>query len=309
LHFALTAFRTWKIIARRRLRPNCRLREGYQYEASTKLCLSTSSPRSPDSILYLLDCFKERNLNDDDGRCGDYCDDDIEDEFLPRSSEFVRVSHAANWIERSLCAISDFREDFSFCPQLVCPPDTRVLGYPWALLPNGTGSVYGIHGFDPVRIVQWPPPETVLWKNTTTSVMFTASDASGNTLECTWSVHVPPLVQVGRIEFGVHFDSVDSVIAPSDVGGSGRIFKMTGRLTESLRGAGASVRARLVKGSGKQTGSLNLNDTEKTGTIAFPWLDVQFSNFQVDDTELRIKTKRVTKATTVEYKLYGQLQL
>jgi hypothetical protein len=224
-------------------------------------------------------------------------------------SEFVRISHATDWIERSLCAISENRAALSFCPPLVCPFDAHILGYPWALLPNGTGSVFGLHGFDPVHVVQWPPPGTVLRFNTTTNVTITAVDASERVLDCVWRVHVPPLVQVGQLSFDVHSDYKDTVVARSDVGGTGRIYKMTGRLNERLRGLGASVKARLVKGSGKQTGSLHLNATKKTGTIAFPSLNVQFVNYEVDDTTIQVETERVTKAATVEYKLYGQIRL
>jgi hypothetical protein len=105
----------------------------------------------------------------------------------------VRVPHAADWIERTTCALSSEAGELSFCPQLVCPADARLLGYPSALLPNGAGAVAGNRGFAPVRVTQrQPPPGTELFSGTTTHVTMSAVDAAGRELECVWRVQVEP---------------------------------------------------------------------------------------------------------------------
>jgi hypothetical protein len=106
------------------------------------------------------------------------------------------VSPLAEWLERNICALSVTGAELSICPLLICPEDATLFGYPWVLLPNGTGSVRG-RGFDPVRVTQWPPPETVLWRDTTTKVVITAYDAGETPRNCTWNVRVPPLVELG----------------------------------------------------------------------------------------------------------------
>jgi hypothetical protein len=222
--------------------------------------------------------------------------------------DYARVSHVKDWINRNLCAISEWREMLPFCPRLVCPHDARVLGYPWALLPDGTDSIIGIDGYAPVRATQWPPPGTPLWRDTVTNVTITAFDASGQKLECIWNVHVPPLVEVGNISFPVHTDGQSVDLVSSQLGGSGRIYKMTGRANQRLSGADSSVHARLRKGSDRFTGSVHLTKNRTRGATVFPALDVRYSNYMVTDVKLEVQVRRVTKAATVIYKLYGQAQ-
>jgi hypothetical protein len=94
--------------------------------------------------------------------------------FLHRDPDYaVRVSHVADWIERNTCVLSS--DALPFCPQLVCPSDQHLVGNPWVLLPNGTGST---RGFDLVRVTQWPPPGTL--------------DGAGREFGCVWRVLVEP---------------------------------------------------------------------------------------------------------------------
>jgi hypothetical protein len=226
--------------------------------------------------------------------------------FRKQPSTHFRVPPVADWIERNVCALSDSLGELPFCPALVCPRDARLLGYPWALLPNGTSSIQGAQGFEPVRAIQSPPPGTPLWRDTTTNVTITAFDALGIQLECIWKVDVPPLVEVGVVEIPVTDDGPAVHLFGSDLGGNGRIFKMTGRLVDRLRGSGGSVNSRLRKGGDKYTGSIRLANNRTRGAVAFPTLDVKFSNFAVPGVQLELEAKRVTKAVTVVYKLYGQ---
>lgn len=234
------------------------------------------------------------------GMLNDFCGLDKE------PSSYDRIPPVADWIERNVCGLSESPGELPFCPALVCPHDARLIGYPWALLPNGTGSIKGTQGFDPVRVIQNPPPGTPLWRDTTTNVTFTAFDAAGNQLTCTWIVEVPPLAVVGELEFPIYDDRTSVRLFGSVYGGNGKIFKMTGRLSDRLRGSGASVSARLRKGGDKYTGTLRLANNQTRGAVAFPTLDVKFSDFKVLGVELEVQVKRVTKAATVVYKLYGQ---
>jgi hypothetical protein len=222
--------------------------------------------------------------------------------------DYARVSPVEDWVKRNLCAISANKETLPFCPSLICPHDARVLGYPWALLPDGTNSIIGINGYAPVRATQWPPPETALWRDTLTNVTITAFDSSDRKLECVWNVYVPPLVEVGSISFPVHTDGQSVALVPSQLGGSGRIYKMTGRLNHQLSGAGSSVKGRLRKGSDRYTGSVHLTKNQTRGATVFPALDVRYSDFSVPDVQLEVRVRRVTKAATVIYKLYGQAE-
>jgi hypothetical protein len=222
-------------------------------------------------------------------------------------SDYFRIPPVADWIERNVCGLSASPGELPFCPALVCPHDARLLGYPWALLPDGTSSIQGARGFDPVRAVQTPPPGTPLWRDTTTNVTIIAYDALGNQLECTWKVEVPPLVEVGTLEFS-GYDDGQYWRLWSALGGNGRIYKMTGRLIDRLRGSGASVSARLRKGGDKYTGSIPLTNNRTRGSVAFPTLDVRYDNYQVIDAQLEVQVKRVSKVATVVYKLYGQRQ-
>jgi hypothetical protein len=93
------------------------------------------------------------------------------------------------------------------------------------MLPNRTGSVRS-RGFEPVRIHQWPPPGTPLWRNTTTQVSFTAYDEWNNTHQCVWHVHLPPLVEIGsrRVALGIGTYN-ESLLFEGDVGGVVHLMK------------------------------------------------------------------------------------
>jgi hypothetical protein len=97
-------------------------------------------------------------------------------------------------------------------------------------------------------------------------------------------------------------------IVSSQLGGSGRIYKMTGRANQRLSGADSSVHARLRKGSDRYTGSVHLTKNRTRGATVFPVLDVRYSNYMVTDVKLEVQVRRVTKAATVIYKLFGQAQ-
>jgi hypothetical protein len=231
---------------------------------------------------------------------------------LPRVRGYAgRVSHVANWIERNACALSVWKETLPYCPELVCPSDARLLGYPWALLPNATTSVTGIRGFDPVRVTQWPPPGTPLWRNTTTNVTMSAVDAAGRQLDCVWTVLVAPLVELGEMRLDLpsgtyttngQFQRVAQAL-------SGRIYKMKGSTSDKMRGAGASTTAKLRKGSDKNTGKpLTLKRNETKGSISVPSVPLIFEESGTSDVELFVQVVRNAQANEATYKVYGQVQ-
>jgi hypothetical protein len=230
------------------------------------------------------------------------------------SYKFVRVSNVADWIERNACALSEKREELLFCPELVCPADARLLGYPWAVLQDGTTSVTGLRGFNPVNVTQWPPPGTPLWRNTTTNVSITAYDTAGRRAECTWYVFVAPLVKLGTMTMPLaslpgstytktgRFQRDNKVI-------SGRIYKMSGRTSDKLRGSGSSVQARLGGGSGKQTGrALIFNESQTSDEIEVPDVPIQFDRSDESDVKLSVRVVRNARRNSVTYDVFGQVQ-
>jgi hypothetical protein len=224
-------------------------------------------------------------------------------------SYFVRVSHIAAWIERNTCALSSEKEVLPFCPDLVCPYDARLLGYPWALLPNGTGSVVGIHGFDPVRVTQWPPPGTPLWRGTTTKVTMSAVDAAGRELECVWYVLVAPLVELGEMWMYLPQGTYTkrSRFLPSRIACIGRIYKMTGRAADRVRGIGSSAAAKLRHPSDKYTGKkLALKRNEKKSSISVPRVPLSFAD-GMSDVSLVVEVVRNARSNVATYKVYGQV--
>jgi hypothetical protein len=206
-------------------------------------------------------------------------------------SSFYPLSHVAGELERTVCAFSDLPHALPFCGPLVCPMDEAVMGYPWALLPNRTGSVKGIRGFAPASVHQWPPPGTPLWRNTTTNVTMTAIDATGRTAECRWKLYVPPLVEIGFASFSIRNGTYNETLRFSGLALlSGQIFKLTGRARDKVRGGGSSVGAVIRDTSNKQTGRpLSIPENKDRGAVAVPKVKVQFSNLNVSDVQLDVQ--------------------
>jgi hypothetical protein len=229
-------------------------------------------------------------------------------------SNFVRVSPFSDWITRNVCALSDMRETLPSCPDLVCPRDARIAGYPWAALPNATGSVLGIRGFHPVIVTQWPPPDTPLWRNTTNNVTITAEDAVGRQLSCTWLVHVPPLEVVGTIFVDVP-ETLNGTATRSGrfsrsggAGIGGRVYKLSGRTSDQVRGAGSSIRAGLRKGSDKYTGTLRLQENHTKGSVVVPSVPIRYGwDSFTSDVDVDVLAERLAQANTLTLKAYGQI--
>jgi hypothetical protein len=155
-------------------------------------------------------------------------------------------------------------------------------------------------------------PGTPLWRNTTTNVTVVAEDAAGRQLECTWYVHVPPLVVVGTTVVDVPESSNGTAVAQSSrfysvgAGIAGRVYKLSGRVSDRVGGAGSSIRARLRNGSNKYTGSLRLQENRTKGTVVVPPVPIRY-RWEISDVELDLLSERLSKATTVAIKAYGQV--
>jgi hypothetical protein len=171
-------------------------------------------------------------------------------------------------------------------------------------------------GFAPVRVTQWPPPGTPLWRNTTTDVTITATDASNRRLECVWKVSVAPLVELGEI----------SMALPSARNGTytktgqfllsywhraslnGIVLKMKGQLQGKLSGRGSSIGGRLRRGSNKLSGRLTFNQTRTKGGISVNKVPIEFSSFNVSDVRVEVRVRRTMRRNNVTYKVLGQVR-
>jgi hypothetical protein len=223
-----------------------------------------------------------------------------------KPSPFYAVSHVADAIERTVCSLTDRPEAFPVCGPLVCPIHEVLLGYPWALLPNRTGSVKGLRGFVPVSIVQWPPPGTPLWRSTITNATMTALDASGRKLECWWQVRVPALKELGSAIINVRNGTYNETIRFKGYG-RGHVYKLKGRARDSLRGRGSSVGAGIRDPSDKQTGrSLTISESEDRGSVLVPKVKVQFSESNVSDIKLDVYVSRNDQPNVLTFLAYGQ---
>jgi hypothetical protein len=208
-----------------------------------------------------------------------------------------------------VCSLTSLPEALPFCDPLVCPVDEVLLGYPWALLPNRTGSVKGLRGFAPVIVTQWPPAGTPLWRATTTNVTITALDASGRKLECGWQVRVPALVNLGMTSLNVRNGTYNETVRFVGYGlRLGQVFKLTGRARDKLRGGGSSVGAEIRDRSNKQTGRpLTIKEDEDRGAVPVPRVQVKFSeSTNVSDIKLDVHVSRNGQPNLLFFYAYGQ---
>jgi hypothetical protein len=220
------------------------------------------------------------------------------------------------------------RDESLFCTptSLFCPEDSTVLGYPWALLPNGTDVARGL-GFDPVRVTQWPPPGTPLWRDTTTQVVITAYDAGGGLLNCTWHVHVPPLVELGTQYVGVRRGTFTQTFRLSGLGlvREGLVFTLRARLRDPLhrggdkqrgllrsrpvRGAGTSITALLRDRNHKHTGRLltiRQNEVKAAGSV--PGVHVTFSQERESDVTIHVQVTENGQGNLLAVTAHGQIK-
>jgi hypothetical protein len=181
-------------------------------------------------------------------------------------SSYHRISYYADWISLSTCQISDDK-NLSFCPDLVCPLEEPVLGFPQAKIPNATRRVKVFNGFRPVNVTQSPPPGAPF--NDTTEVVVDAVDASGRTASCTWTVTYPPTVALGYATL----DALQGEAGPEPVRFvttqstlSGLIVEMTGMLGTAAYIAKDERVVATILGS-RSNATLVLSEDEPTSTL------------------------------------------
>jgi hypothetical protein len=210
--------------------------------------------------------------------------------------------------------------ELPFCPDLVCPADTRVLGYPYAELPDGTTGVKGLRGFTPTRITQWPPPGTVLGKDSTTAVVITATDKANRALQCVWRVIVPPLVVIAEVKKevligtynGTHnFTYTEHGVFSRAEGGAylGSIFKMNSRLAKELRGKGK--RDAVPSSSNPNNGQLTVgpNQTKAKSLLEHPiHVELDLASNDIPNITLKTEVFDNTDLNNDTVKLFGQIE-
>jgi hypothetical protein len=259
-------------------------------------------------------------------------------EFNEYPTLTLRVAHVADWVERNVCALSASGADLSFCPDtpLVCPEDATLLGYPWVLLSSGASRVQG-RGFDPARVTQWPPPETPLWRDTTTKVVITAYDAGENSRNCTWHVHVPPLVELGSTTVNVRTGSFRKSLRFSG-SSDGLVYKLDAMLLTRLKGTGTQIRGigtivrgkegkhrrlgykRRAAGSSvelllrdrnhKQSGGLIvIRENGLKAEAAIPGVQVNFSPANTSDASVALRVSQNRASNVLTITAYGQVKM
>lgn len=112
-----------------------------------------------------------------------------------RPKVFTRLSGSKlKWIQDSLCKFSDFSSNFTFCPDLICPPDLILLQddnsttMGGAFLPQVNGSL-----LKPAltNVTQFPLVGKPRREGTSTMVTVTGTNPLSNqTLSCQWRVTV-----------------------------------------------------------------------------------------------------------------------
>jgi hypothetical protein len=104
------------------------------------------------------------------------------------------------------------------------------------------------------------------------------SDSSGQTLECTWHVVVPPLVVLGEVRkvVGVgtynetnQFNNTNYTFDIMVTAFTGLVFKMTSRLKNGLRGGGKNERIENPSRSDKTNGQLTIGPNQTRGMSHF----------------------------------------
>ena len=107
---------------------------------------------------------------------------------------FSRVSGSLAWIQETICKLSDFRANFTFCPAVVCPVDLTLFG---ELNYTGGATIPAVLGsmMTPPQenVTQWPPAGTLIKAGKLRTVKVIATDALNQTTNCNWVVRVPPL--------------------------------------------------------------------------------------------------------------------
>jgi hypothetical protein len=226
-----------------------------------------------------------------------------------RDTQLKNLAYYADFIERAACALSSF--ELSFCPDLVCPADARVMGFPYAELPNGTDRVKGIRGLKPTRVTQWPPPGTVLGKDSVTNVTMTAFDKIKGIRQCTWRVVVPPLEEIGVVALNISvgtYNMSNSVYRQTAFSYTGSVFKMRSSTADSYRGDGGRVG---TTKSGKNNGHLNLYPNQTSATLRYrrPFqFDFDFNANILPDVSVELEVLDNREENTGNVTLFGQIE-
>ena len=119
---------------------------------------------------------------------------------------YSRVSGATAWIQETICKLSDFRANYTFCSSAVCPVDLTLLGeftlnetlMGWAYVPTVTGSM-----LTPPQdtVTQSLAPWTFLKPGKLRTVTVVATDSANQITNCTWVLRVPEVEAKSYVSF------------------------------------------------------------------------------------------------------------
>ena len=104
---------------------------------------------------------------------------------------YSRVSGAADWIRETICKLSDYRANYTFCPTVVCPVDRTLLGdftvegifISGAFVPRVTGSMLTA---PQDTVAQSLAPGKFIKPGKIHNVTVVATDSANQTTNCTW---------------------------------------------------------------------------------------------------------------------------
>ena len=103
------------------------------------------------------------------------------------------IAGSIGWIRQTICKLSDFKSNYSFCPELICPPDQILLGDPQTI-PSGAAFLPQVNtsllNLPLTNVTQSPASGLLKEQGTSTVVTVTGMTASNETLSCKWRITV-----------------------------------------------------------------------------------------------------------------------
>jgi hypothetical protein len=217
------------------------------------------------------------------------------------------VSAVADWVQETICKLTDNATDLTFgCPDFVCPADTVVFGVANLKVPSASDGARSYNGFAPVSITQTPTAGSTLKYGGDTFVKVTATDAGGTSISCRWKVTVPVEDLIGYVAVRLPAGNSGSRTALALYNKSPGMVRQFGGFVYvgSLEGQpGGVVTATLRAGLNVTSRPLTLDgDTEDVVALLRPRVPFNYrSNLRVV-----LTAQNVPRTTVLIYFIYGQ---
>ena len=122
---------------------------------------------------------------------------------------YARVLSAIDWIQETICKLSDSSGNYTFCPSFICPVDVNLIGETnssylgGAALLSVTGSMTKPAAEGSISQPPPPPAGMQMQPGTSTLVTVTSTNTSNFTVSCNWTVSVLPI----KLHFYTNFTS------------------------------------------------------------------------------------------------------